>query len=92
MVIASVIQIYKLSSTVVHKTRSGQLIMNDTFQQVGIYEIPFGGCGESGRKFHLFTAGTHIFDHDDHADGSYMGKHSFDSFTHLRGSINVPFP
>jgi aldehyde dehydrogenase (NAD+) len=36
---------------VVRKTRSGQLIMNDTFQQVGVYELPFGGCGESGCKF-----------------------------------------
>jgi aldehyde dehydrogenase (NAD+) len=53
------------------KTRSGQLILNDTFQQVGIHEMPFGGCGESGY-------------------GSYLGKYSFDTFTNLRGSINVP--
>jgi len=57
----------------IKKTRSGQLILNDTFQQVGVYEMPFGGCGESGY-------------------GSYLGKYSFDTFTHLRGSINVPLP
>ena len=32
----------------VNRTRSGQVIFNDTFQQVGVYEIPFGGVGDSG--------------------------------------------
>ena len=33
---------------VIHKTRSGQITFNDTFQQLSTHEIPFGGCGESG--------------------------------------------
>lgn len=35
---------------VVNRTRSGQVIFNDTFQQLGVYEIPFGGVGDSGCK------------------------------------------
>jgi aldehyde dehydrogenase (NAD+) len=56
----------------IQKTRSGQITFNDTFQQLAVHEIPFGGCGESGY-------------------GSYFGKYTFDTFTHFRGSINVPF-
>ncbi|KAG1762079.1 Aldehyde/histidinol dehydrogenase [Suillus occidentalis] len=46
-----------------HRTQSGQL--------VAVYEMPFGGQGQSGY-------------------GSYLGKYSFDTFTHQRGYINVP--
>lgn len=55
----------------VQRTQSGQLILNETFAQVAVYEIPFGGQGQSGY-------------------GSYLGKYSFDTFTHQRGYINVP--
>lgn len=36
--------------SVLRKTRSGQLVVNDVFQQVAIHEMPFNGCGESGCK------------------------------------------
>ncbi|KAG2104376.1 Aldehyde/histidinol dehydrogenase [Suillus discolor] len=55
----------------VQRTQSGQLIFNETFAQVAVYEIPFGGQGQSGY-------------------GSYLGKYTFDTFTHQRGYINVP--
>ncbi|EJD39087.1 aldehyde dehydrogenase [Auricularia subglabra TFB-10046 SS5] len=53
------------------RTQSGTVNFNDTFSQLMIPEIPFGGHGESGY-------------------GAYQGKLSFDTFTHFRGSINVP--
>ncbi|KAH7886563.1 Aldehyde/histidinol dehydrogenase [Phlebopus sp. FC_14] len=55
----------------VQRTQSGSLIFNETFGQLAVYEIPFGGQGDSGY-------------------GAYLGKHSFDTFTHFRGSIDVP--
>jgi hypothetical protein len=46
---------------VIHRTRSGQLILNDTFVQVGVHEMPFGGCGESGCKYYLHNSRTYLF-------------------------------
>ncbi|EGN94472.1 hypothetical protein SERLA73DRAFT_62345, partial [Serpula lacrymans var. lacrymans S7.3] len=43
----------------VHRTQSGQLILNDTFAQLGVYEIPFGGQGDSGYGAYF---GKHSFD------------------------------
>ncbi|KAL1721986.1 Aldehyde/histidinol dehydrogenase [Schizophyllum commune] len=31
-----------------HSTRSGTLVLNDCVQQLAVYEMPFGGVGESG--------------------------------------------
>ncbi|KAL1734711.1 Aldehyde/histidinol dehydrogenase [Schizophyllum commune] len=31
-----------------HSTRSGTLVLNDCLQQLAVYEMPFGGVGESG--------------------------------------------
>ncbi|KZT24139.1 aldehyde dehydrogenase [Neolentinus lepideus HHB14362 ss-1] len=55
----------------IQHTQSGQLVLNDTFGQLGVHEIPFGGLNDSGY-------------------GSYLGKYSFETFTHRRGYINVP--
>ncbi|KIJ62365.1 hypothetical protein HYDPIDRAFT_114444 [Hydnomerulius pinastri MD-312] len=55
----------------IQQTQSGQLIFQETFGQLAVPEIPFGGQGDSGY-------------------GAYLGKYSFDTFTHLRGSIDVP--
>lgn len=38
----------QLCFKVVQRTQSGQLILNETFAQVAVYEIPFGGQGQSG--------------------------------------------
>jgi len=54
------------------RTASGTLVLNDTYQQLAVHEMPFGGQGESGY-------------------GAWLGKSSFDIFTHLRSYINVPF-
>ncbi|KAL1725747.1 Aldehyde/histidinol dehydrogenase [Schizophyllum commune] len=53
------------------ETQSGTVVLNDSFMQLGVYEMPFGGIGDSGY-------------------GSYLGKFSFDTFTHQRSYINVP--
>ncbi|TFK55316.1 aldehyde dehydrogenase [Heliocybe sulcata] len=52
-------------------TRSGQLVLNDTFFQLAVQEVPFGGLNDSGY-------------------GSYLGKHTFETFTHRRGYVNIP--
>ncbi|KAJ7114602.1 Aldehyde/histidinol dehydrogenase [Mycena crocata] len=36
-----------------NSTRSGTLVLNDTFIQLGVYEMPFGGHGESGYGSYL---------------------------------------
>ncbi|KAM5541774.1 hypothetical protein V8D89_004503 [Ganoderma adspersum] len=54
------------------RTRSGQLVLNDTVMQLVAHEMPFGGQGESGY-------------------GMWFGKATFDTFTHFRGTITVPF-
>ncbi|KAA1472621.1 aldehyde dehydrogenase [Dentipellis sp. KUC8613] len=54
------------------RTASGTLVLNDTYQQLAVHEMPFGGQGESGY-------------------GAYLGKTSFDTFTHKRSYINVPY-
>ena len=79
---------------VIHKTRSGQITFNDTFQQLSTHEIPFGGCGESGCTCcPLCSPPSTLHDNFFFAtDGAYFGKFSFDTFTHLRGSVNVPLP
>ncbi|THH01303.1 hypothetical protein EW026_g1395 [Hermanssonia centrifuga] len=53
------------------RTNSGTLVLNDTFMQLSVYEMPFGGHGDSGY-------------------GAYLGKRSFDTFTHERSYINIP--
>ncbi|KZT06718.1 aldehyde dehydrogenase [Laetiporus sulphureus 93-53] len=52
-------------------TRSGALVINDTVSHLAVYEMPFGGQGDSGY-------------------GSWYGKASFDTFTHLRGFVHIP--
>lgn len=36
------------TSVVLEKTASGTLVLNDTYQQLVVHEMPFGGSGESG--------------------------------------------
>lgn len=73
--------------------RSGQPILNETFQQVNIYEMPFGSCADAGCMLNPFcfelclTVVCSVSE-----TGTYLGKYSFDTFTHLRGSINVLMP
>ncbi|KAI5822244.1 ALDH-like protein [Schizophyllum commune Tattone D] len=42
-----------------HSTRSGTLVLNDCLQQLAVYEMPFGGVGESGSGAWF---GKHTFD------------------------------
>ncbi|KAG1810459.1 aldehyde dehydrogenase [Suillus plorans] len=56
---------------VVSETQSGGIVFNDTFQQLSVHALPFGGVGESGY-------------------GCQGLKHTYDTFTQLRGSIDMP--
>ncbi|KAJ8597086.1 aldehyde dehydrogenase [Rhizopogon salebrosus TDB-379] len=53
------------------ETQSGNIVFNDTFQQLAVNELPFGGVGESGY-------------------GSQVMKYTYDTFTQLRSSIDMP--
>ncbi|KAJ6463368.1 Aldehyde/histidinol dehydrogenase [Mycena sanguinolenta] len=44
-------------------TRSGTLVLNDTFTQLGIHEMPFGGQGESGYGSYLGKFSFNTFVH-----------------------------
>ncbi|KAI0266374.1 aldehyde dehydrogenase [Gloeopeniophorella convolvens] len=61
-----------LKEKFLQQTASGTLALNDTYQQLAVHEMPFGGQGESGY-------------------GAYLGKSSFDIFTHARSYVNIPF-
>ncbi|KAG7444342.1 aldehyde dehydrogenase [Guyanagaster necrorhizus] len=58
-------------TTIRECTTSGNLVYNDTFIQLAIAELPFGGVGESGH-------------------GRQGGRYSFESFSYLRASIDMP--
>lgn len=45
---------------VIQRTQSGQLILNDTFGQLAVTEIPFGGQGESGCQFRSLLVSAHV--------------------------------
>ncbi|GLB44380.1 putative aldehyde dehydrogenase family protein [Lyophyllum shimeji] len=38
----------KTKKAIIEETMSGNLVFNDTFQQLSVNELPFGGVGESG--------------------------------------------
>ena len=59
-----------------------------------VNEIPFTGIGESGRtffparstcRFSLLTRDVYIY-----TEGYQILKYTYDGFTHLRASINIP--
>lgn len=53
--------------------------------------MPFGGQGESGCKRALAKVARHDTDDKNSPDGMWFGKSTFDTFTHSRGTITVPF-
>lgn len=58
--------------------------------------MPFGGHGASGCKrittfvFYLVADVGGFVVVEKKTDGGYLGKSSYDQFTHLRSFINVP--
>ncbi|KAG1848818.1 aldehyde dehydrogenase [Suillus tomentosus] len=56
---------------VVSETQSGGIVFNDTYQQLSVHELPFGGVGESGYGYQVM-------------------KYTYDTFTQLRSSIDMP--
>lgn len=50
----------------IRRTQSGQLILNETFGQVAVYEMPFGGQGDSGYGSYL---GRYSFENFIHRRG-----------------------
>ncbi|KAJ7658935.1 hypothetical protein B0H14DRAFT_2659256 [Mycena olivaceomarginata] len=73
----------------VESTSSGTLVLNDTFTQVGVHEMPFGGSGDSGCG-RLFLPKHRTYIHPNILDGSYLGNSSFNNFVNRRSFINVP--
>ncbi|MCS6813378.1 MAG: aldehyde dehydrogenase family protein, partial [Cyanobacteria bacterium] len=61
-----------LQTLVLSATSSGGVCLNDVFLQAAIWELPFGGVGNSGT-------------------GAYHGKHSFETFSHLKAVLKKPF-
>lgn len=61
-----------LQTLVLSATSSGGVCLNDVFLQAAIWELPFGGVGNSGI-------------------GAYHGKHSFETFSHLKAVLKKPF-
>jgi len=43
----SSVEVYS-RTLVLERTASGTLVQNDTYQQLAVHEMPFGGQGESG--------------------------------------------
>ncbi|KAF8680177.1 aldehyde dehydrogenase family [Rhizoctonia solani] len=60
-----------VKSRFINETLSGSIVFNDTYQQLGVTNLPFGCVGASGY-------------------GYQGGKFTYDGFTHLRSSIDVP--
>ncbi|CUA76831.1 hypothetical protein RSOLAG22IIIB_02307 [Rhizoctonia solani] len=60
-----------LKTRFINETLSGSIVFNDTYQQLGVTNLPFGCVGASGY-------------------GYQGGKYTYDGFTHLRSSVDVP--
>ncbi|KAG6852860.1 hypothetical protein C0991_008495 [Blastosporella zonata] len=50
--------------TLIERTMSGNLVFNDTFQQLAVNELPFGGVGESGYGRQHLQYSFDIFSYD----------------------------
>ncbi|KAG9043108.1 hypothetical protein FS837_010026 [Tulasnella sp. UAMH 9824] len=63
--VPSALSVYLFSTSdeskkkVTERTRSGQVVFNETFGQLGVYELPFGGLGPSGYGTQM---GRHTFE------------------------------
>ncbi|KAG8914808.1 hypothetical protein FRC01_003905 [Tulasnella sp. 417] len=63
--VPSALSVYLFSTSeeskkkVTQHTRSGQIVFNETFGQLGVYELPFGGLGPSGYGSQM---GRHTFE------------------------------
>lgn len=96
--IAAFISIFADTCTpvVLEKTASGTLVLNDTYQQLVVHEMPFGGSGESGCTstsqliLPYYSPNKYGSNSAPPPDGSYLGKSSFDTFTQLRSYVHVP--
>jgi aldehyde dehydrogenase (NAD+) len=85
---------FACSQPVRDETRSGGLHFNDVVQPATVDGLPFAGVGESG----CTSAHTHIIQaHRDRADadtpladGLQALKYSYDEFTYLRSSVDIP--
>jgi len=54
----------KVKKAIIEETMSGNLVFNDTFQQLSVNELPFGGVGESGygRQVLKYSYDNFIYD------------------------------
>ncbi|KAF8582940.1 aldehyde dehydrogenase [Ramaria rubella] len=85
-----------------HQTQSGTLTMNDTVQQLSIYEMPFGGNGDSGYGSYLGKYSFETFVHNrsyinvppsaEQFVGLRYPPYSEEAFKLLSGSFDVEIP
>ncbi|KAJ7573939.1 Aldehyde/histidinol dehydrogenase [Mycena floridula] len=85
-----------------HSTQSGTLVLNDTFVQLGVYEMPFGGQGESGYGSYLGKYSFETFIHrrsyinvPPSAEPFLQGRYppySQEAYEFFSGPANLPIP
>lgn len=89
-VVALCSSFFACTQSVRDETRSGGLHFNDVVQPVTVDGLPFAGVGESG----CTSSHTHIIQVDDDntslVDGYQTLKYSYDEFTYLRSSVDIP--
>jgi acyl-CoA reductase-like NAD-dependent aldehyde dehydrogenase len=85
------------------ETRSGSLNFNDVIQPLAVDQLPFSGVGESGCKsahshnssHHHATCGSARGTMKQaltttSPDGHQTLKYSYDEYTYLRSSVDIP--
>ncbi|KXN90231.1 Aldehyde dehydrogenase, dimeric NADP-preferring [Leucoagaricus sp. SymC.cos] len=92
----------KNKDKILHNTMSGNAVFNDTFQQLAVNELPFGGVGESGYgrqvlrySFDIFTYERTVIDipnEMDQALGIRYPPYTQDKFDILSGPTKMPIP
>ncbi|PSR73048.1 hypothetical protein PHLCEN_2v11089, partial [Hermanssonia centrifuga] len=53
-----------LKQKLLNRTNSGTLVLNDTFMQLSVHEMPFGGHGDSGYGAYFGKSSFDIFTHE----------------------------
>ncbi|KDQ59034.1 hypothetical protein JAAARDRAFT_206020 [Jaapia argillacea MUCL 33604] len=85
-----------------NQSESGSLVMNDTFMQLAVHEMPFGGKGESGYGGYYGKASFDTFTHLRSfvniplaAEGFFQGRYppySKEAYEFFANGVNVPIP
>ena len=54
-----IVQTLTYHYAVLRETQSDTVVLNDSFMQLGVYEMPFGGIGDSGCKCQIDFSKVH---------------------------------